>query len=102
MSDPCEDCIALAFSNGDAPLEAGRQLPQDDKPAPQAAPLSRDGDRRLDEGVPPPPRPVAARARRGPPRLSTSLACPSHGKGRGWSIRDPCLECLALAEAADL
>ena len=49
-------------------------------------------------GLPPSPPRLCV----GPNNPLPSLSCPRHRKGRGWSIQDPCHECLALAFQAPL
>ena len=99
MQNPCDACIALAFSDEpvQAPLEVGNKPPQEDKSAFRAKASS--------PCLGPP-----AAACLGTPALggssgslpSRALACPRHQRGGSWSLLDPCMDRLDLALNADL
>ncbi len=118
MLNPCEDCIALAF--GQAPLDAdsledGNQAIQDkkslsrgispaqeDKPACDSIAICSRGNVDQDAGGVPRD-PLESLGTPGPSGPSSPLlACPRHRQGGGWSILDPCQDCLMLAMQADL
>ena len=96
MLDPCVDCIALAFQQ-----EAVNSEVDCKQVSTSPAPDSRGTVDQDACGVPRDPlESLGTPAPLGAP--SPLLACPRHRRGGGWSILDPCQDCLDLAMQASL
>ena len=94
MLDPCVDCIALAFQQEAANSDA------DCKQATSPVP---DSQGTVDQDACGVPRdPLESLGTPAPLGPSPLLACPRHRRGGGWSILDPCQDCLELAMQASL
>ena len=94
MVDPCGDCIALAF---------GQELSDVDyKPACTSPTLDSQGNADQDAGgvLRDPLESLGTSGPLGP--SSPLLTYPRHRRGGGWSILDPCQDCLLLATQAGL
>ena len=94
MIDPCSDCIALAF---------GQELSDVDyKPACTSPTLDSQGNADQDAGgvLWDPLESLGTPCPSGP--SSPLLTCPRQRRGGGWSILDPCQECISLAMQAAL
>ena len=89
-----EDCIALAFGQESSDAVY--------KPACISPALDSGGNVDQDAGGVPRD-PLESLGTPGPSGPSSPLlACPRHRRGGGWSILDPCQDCLLLAMQADL
>ena len=63
----------------------------------EQAQSNHDKDLVCGRDCPPPPRPLMARAPRGPPNFPYARACAHHEKKGSWSMQNPCDACIALA-----
>ena len=110
MVDPCEACIALAM--GELPLRPSQTTVSNNSlasfstfpPVVASATIAGPGALGLDlqeEGSRAPGSPAAAVAG-DPPPPPPPVACARHRRGGGWSLSNPCQECLDLAMLADI
>ena len=110
IADPCLACIALAM--GEEPVRPFPACDPGNTPgeascspsALNAALIASDSmtGTGLQEGGASAPGSLGGSPPNDPPSPPSPVACVRHRKGRGWSLSNPCQDCLDLAMRADL
>ena len=111
ITDPCLACIALAM--GEEPVRPFPARDPGNTPGEACVPSSPPALKALiasdsmtgtglQEGGASAPGSLGGSLPNDPPSPPSPVACVRHRKGRGWSLSNPCQDCLDLAMKADL
>ena len=100
ITEPCLACIALAM--GEQPVRPSISKRSPAVSLESTIAKASKTDLALQEEGTPVPRLLGEPAPSNPPPPPSPVACSRHRRGGGWSLCNPCQDCLELAMSAEL